>query len=194
MRALVVIGLMAMTIASAAKAGPIATGCREIRASLSAGVVVLSGSRARLTKNGPTIGGDLGITFSPRVTAGIRLDAGILGSKFDVVGQQRIPTDDNNWTWSAAGLFAEYIVTASRLSPVVGGRVGVDGVHISYAQQRADGATGVGDYGVSYATFVGLRYRASHRLGGLIDFAAERCPSTSTGWYFPARAALAVFL
>jgi hypothetical protein len=194
MRALVLTGLLAITLASAAEAGPLEAGYREIRTSLSGGLVGLSGSAARLMKTGPIIGADLGIALSPRVTAGIRFDIGFLESKFDVVGQRRIATDGNDWTWYAAGLFGEYAVANARLAPVIGGRVGIDGIHVSYAQQQVDGTTGVGDYGVSYATFVGLRYRASTRLGGMFDVAAERCPGTSTGWYFPARAALAIFL
>lgn len=194
MKALVLIGLLAITLASAAAAEPLEPGYREIRTSLSGGVVGLSGSTSRVSKTGPTIGADIGIALSPRVTAGMRFDIGSLESKFDVVGQRQIATDGNNWTWYAAGLFGEYAVAKARLAPVIGGRVGIDGIHISYAQEQADGSTGTGDYGVSYAAFAGLRYRAGSRLGGLFDVAAERCPSTSTGWYFPARAALAIFL
>ncbi|MGE5176876.1 MAG: hypothetical protein ACM3JJ_10930 [Hyphomicrobiales bacterium] len=194
MRAFVLIGLLAITSVSTAKAEPPEGRYREIRASLSGGVVGLSGSATRLMKTGPTIGADVGIALSPRVMAGLRLEIGPLESKLDAVGQTRIATDDNDWTWYAAGLFGEYVVANATVAPVIGGRVGIDGIHISYAQQQADGATGVGDFGVGYAAFVGLRYRANPRLGGLLDVAAERCPSTSTGWYFPARAALAIFL
>lgn len=151
-----------------------------------------SGSAAQQTQGGPIVGGDIGVALSSRITAGIRFDIGSLTSKVSTIGPSGIPTGDNRWMWYAGGLFGEYVLVKSRFYPVVGGLLGVDGTHISYSQET-NGASGAGNYGAGYGAFVGLRYRASQRIGGMLDIGIENSPGTSTGPYYPARMALAAF-
>lgn len=193
MRVLALLALITMTAGSVAEARAIQPSRREIRASVSGGFVSFSGRAARLMENGPTVGGDIGIALAPSITAGMRVDVGFPASKIDAIGPSRIPTGTNHWRWYSTGLFGEYTLRQSSLSPVVGGRVGVDGMRISYVQ-NVDGSSGVGDYGVGYGMYLGLRYRPSQRLGGVLSVGAERSPGTSTGWLYPARLGLAVFL
>lgn len=190
----VVVVTLALT-AWAASAQGIEPGCREIRASLIGGVASPSGDAAELMKSGPVAGGEIGIAFTPRVVAGFRFEGGSLTSKVAVAGSGDAlrAVGDNPWTHYAGTVFCEYLLGDSRLAPVIGADAGVHGLHISFAGPIT-GASGVGNYGVGYGIFGGLRYRANQRFGGIMDVEAQNSPAVGGGWYYRVRAGLAIFL
>jgi hypothetical protein len=141
---------------------------------------------------GTSFGAQLGIALTPRITSGFFFDYQVLGSKQSIVAPGR-NVGDNNWTRYSGGTFGEFLLTKMRLTPFIGGYVGVHGIHISYTDIY-DTFEGQGDYGLGFGVASGLRYRMMQRVGSTLRIQADNSPKMNSGWFLQGRLGLTMFL
>ena len=184
--------LLVGPLVSPASASTFAPKYREILAQFDIGVVHPSSDPKHAMDTGTGFGAQLGIALTPRITSGFFLDYQVLGSTQSIVPPGR-NVGDNNWTRYSGGAFGEFLLTETRLTPFIGGYVGVQGIHISYANLY-DTFEGQGDYGLGFGVASGLRYRMAQRVGTTLRVQADNSPKTNLGWFFEGRLGLTLFL
>jgi hypothetical protein len=135
---------------------------------------------------------DLGMSVTPHLTVGGHAGLGVYEPKIEQLGPLDATVSDN-WIRYVGGLFGEYRLTQSLISPFVGASLGLQAVYINYAEST-DGFAGQGDYGWGFGLATGLQYRSSHRLGAVLRFSFENSPDMGGGWFVQAELGLRLFL
>ncbi len=166
---------------------------REVQVSFAYGVSSPSGNWKSVMESGQSLGVDLGLAVSSRASVGLHFGYGDFDTKFKQLGPLEAETSDNNWTRYVGGLFGEYRLTDSSISPFIGVGAGVHAVHVAYVEV-IEGVDGEGDFGFGFGFATGLQYRNSPRLGAVLRFDFENSPSMTDGWFMQAQLGVKVFL
>lgn len=166
---------------------------REIQASVAYGVAVPGGDWDTTMETGSGVALDLGVTLSPRFTAGFRGSVDSLAPRSEYAEALEELIGDNNWIRYTASGYGEYLFSHRRLSPFVGASLGMHGVDISYVRTSL-GFDGSGDYGLGLGISAGVRYRDSERVGGVIRLDAENAIGIEGGWFYAVRGGVTFYL
>lgn len=166
---------------------------REVQASFTYGASAPSGDWKSIMESGQSLGVDLGMAISSRVSVGLHFGYGVFDTKFNRVDPLPAATAGNNWTRFVGGMFGEYRLTNSPVSPFVGLGAGVHTVHVSYVENYK-GSDGQGDFGFGFGVSAGLQYRNSSRLGAVLRFDLENSTGMMDGWFTQVQLGVKLFL
>ena len=142
--------------------------------------------------SGGGICADLGMTVTPRLTAGIHFGLAQLNRKTEGVGALTDRPAKGDWWRYEGDAFVECRLTSQRFAPIVGGGIGVHAMHINYSAPF-NGAVGAGSYGVGFDLMAGCQYRGSSHLGMVARIGAGHSQRISDGWFTQAQLGVRLF-
>jgi len=156
---------------------------REIQLSLSIGPAIPTGDWDNFVENGTSANLEISLAFTPSISAGLHMGFGSFKTKYENMWPHDPSKYSDHWARYSGGVFGEYRIGVHSFVPFVSGRIGMQGIYVSYIE-LIDGMEGQGEFGFGYGISGGMRYRTSERYGFLIRLDAENSPDMREGWYY----------
>lgn len=134
------------------------------------------------------LGMDFGFEIDRQLQVGLRLGVDIYDRLFPQ-GQVDDPmTEDEQWQRVTFTLFGQYYFSPSSISPYIALHGGMQTMCWTHMQLYADGSDeelveGPETYAAVLGGALGMRFKISRQVEGLVDVGAETAPSMGDGWY-----------
>ena len=183
MRHTVASAVLAILLIHTSDSAAVEPAYREIQFSLSIGPAIPTGDWENYMETGYIASLDMGLSFTPRFSAGLQMGLGSFKTKPDHMGPFAPSAYSAHWARYSGGVFGEYRIGVGSVVPFIGGRIGMQGVYVSYVDV-IQGMEGQGEHGFGYGISCGIRYRTARRYGFLLRLDAENSPNMTSGWFF----------
>jgi len=134
------------------------------------------------------LGMDFGYEIDRQFQVGLRLGVDIYDRLFPQGHVDDPMTEDEQWQRVTFTLFGQYYFWPSSISPYIAFHGGLQTMCWTHMQLYADGSDeelveGPETYAAVLGGALGMRFKISRRVEGLLDVGADTAPSMGDGWY-----------
>ena len=126
---------------------------------------------------------DLGLGLTQKFSAGFHFGHQRFTTKYGYLEASGANVQGQDWKQYVGALYGEYNILDSSVTPFVGGHLGMHFNYIEFNEPVLDFYS-QGNYAFGYGISVGLKYRLSERIEGIVRFQGEESPNLETGYFY----------